>query len=128
MDKRLLNKNRCAIFNYIIENPGKHFSEIMRQLKMTKRGLGYHLQRLIEDGIIVSKPLGRYYPVGADILPHFTPMQKKVVDFIKGDPCTTEEIAYVLDKTTKAMEYHVRNLAKMGVIRMKEDGWWHYRE
>ena len=126
MDKKLLNKNRCNIFNYIIENPGKHFSEIMRALKMTKRGLGYHLEKLVEEGLIIAKPHGIfkfYYPAGADIPRHLTPMQQEIVDLIKGDTCTAEEIADVLEKTKKAIEYHVGKLIRMEVIGKNDKGY-----
>ena len=69
-DKKLFNENRGKIFNYIIEHPGTHFSAIMRSLKMTKRGLGYHLEKMVEEEILVSVPHGIfrfYYPAGADI-------------------------------------------------------------
>ncbi len=58
IDEKYYNENRCAIFNYIMENPGVHFSGIMRALNLTKRGLGYHLEKLVEEGIVVT---GKYY-------------------------------------------------------------------
>ena len=125
MDKKLLNKNRCNIFNYIIENPGKHFSDIMRALGMTKRGLGYHMERLVEEGLIMVVPHGIfkfYYPPGADIPQHLTPMQQEILDLIQRDPCTVGEIADVLEKTKKAIDYHVGNLAGMGLIGNNDEG------
>ena len=124
--KTLFNENRNRIFNFVIEHPGTHFSAIMRSLKMTKRGLGYHLEKMVEEGIIVSVPHGifkYYYPTGADIPRHLTPMQQEIVDLIKGDTCTAEEIADVLEKTKKAIEYHVGKLIRMEVIGKNDKGY-----
>jgi len=126
MDKRHVNENRCNIFNYIIEHPGTHFSGIMRSLNMTKRGLGYHLERMVREGIITSVPHGifrYYYPAGADIPQHLTPMQQEILDIIREDTCTVGEIADVLGKTRKAVEYHVLNLAGMGLIGENDQGY-----
>jgi len=123
--KGLYNENRNNIFNFIIEHPGTHFSGIMRSLKMTKRGLGYHLEKMVEEEILVSVPHGIfrfYYLAGADIPQHLTPMQQEILDLIRGEPCTAEEIADVLDKTVKAIIYHVKNLAGMGLIGENEQG------
>ena len=124
--KTLFNENRNKIFNFVIEHPGTHFSSIMRSLKMTKRGLGYHLERMVEEGIIMSVPHGifkYYYPTGADIPQHLTPMQQEIVDLIKGDTCSAEEIADVLEKTKKAIEYHVGKLIRMEVIGKNDQGY-----
>ena len=93
VNKKLSNENRCNIFNFILENPGKHFSEIMRALYMTKRGLGYHLERLVEEGLIDAKPHGIfkfYYPPGyEETTKKLTPMQQEIVDIIKEQPVRT---------------------------------------
>lgn len=93
---------------------------------MTKRGLGYHLERMVEEEIIVAVPHGiykYYYLPGADIPQHLTPMQQEIVDLIRKDPCTVKEIADVLEKTKKAIEYHVGNLAVMGIIGKNDQGY-----
>ncbi len=131
-EKRFRNENRCNIFNYIVEHPGKHFSDIMRQLNLTKRGLGYHLERLVGEGLIVSKSRGifkfYYLPGAEEIRQPLTPMQQEIMEIIKTEPATTEEVAEVLDKSNKAVEYHIRNLFKMDAIVLKDNGYWHYRE
>ena len=122
-DKRLFNENRCNIVNFILENPGEHFSSIMRELYLTKRGLGYHLERLVEEGIIDVKPLGIfrfYYPDGyEDTGRKLTPMQQ-VVDVIREGLSTKNEIADAMEKTPKAINYHLYNLLEMGIIGRKK--------
>ena len=123
-NKKMFNKNRCDIFNFVIQNPGNHFSDIMRQLKLTKRGLGYHLERLVAEGLIIAKPHGIfkfYYPAGYEEKPRkLTPMQKEIFDLLVQDPCTTEELSEVLGKSKKAIEYHIGNLLKLGFIARKK--------
>ena len=53
--KQMSNPTRRRIFNYIKENPGRYFSAIMRAMGLSKRGLGYHLEKMLEEGIIVSQ-------------------------------------------------------------------------
>ena len=92
---------------------------------MTKRGLGYHLEKMVKEGILASVPHGifrYYYPAGADIPPHLTPKQQEILDVIREKPRTVEEIAGVLDKTAKSIEYHVQNLAGMEMIETNDQG------
>ena len=119
-EKKLYNKNRCDVFNHIIQNPGKHFSGIMRDLNLTKRGLGYHLERLVEEGLVMAKSKGIfkfYYPAGyKDAQKRLTPMQQKVFDILKEEPCSTEELADIMGKSRSSIEYHDKNISDMGFI------------
>ena len=98
----------------------------MRELYLTKRGLGYHLERLVEEGVIDVKPHGIfkfYYPAGyEETTRKLTPMQQEIVDIIRKDLCSTHEIADILEKTTKAIDYHLSNLLKMEVIERRGVG------
>ena len=121
------NKNRCAIFNYIMENPGEHFSGIMRALGLTKRGLGYHLEKLVEEGIVVTEPRGifkYYYPYGAEIQKPLSPTQRKIADLIKEEPCTAGEIGEILERSESSTHYHLTNLVKLGIIEKNGDYWY----
>ncbi len=123
-ERRLFNKNRCDIFNFIIQNPGKHFSDIMRGLGLTKRALGYHLERLVEEGIVDVKPHGIfkfYYPAGfEDDSRKLTPMQEQIFNIIRETPCSTDELADVLGKSKRAVQYHLKNLSTIGFIDRKK--------
>lgn len=127
MDRKSLNKNRRAIIKFINKNPGTHFSGIMKRLKMTKRGLGYHLERLVKEKIVVSVPHGIYrfyYPPGTEIPRHFTPKQQVILDIIGKQPCSQAEIAGTLRNNLYAVGYHIGNLVKMGAITKDKDGLW----
>lgn len=132
-NKGIYNKNRCNIFNFIIENPGKHFSDIKRKLNLTKRGLGYHLEKMVKEGLITEKPQGIfkfYYPANMEQpASKLTPMQQRIFDIINEEPCTTDEIADVMDKSKRSVEYHLGNLSRQGYIvkkKTKKKGfYWH---
>ena len=125
-EKRMFNENRCRIINFILENPGEHFSSIMRELDLTKRGLGYHLEILVEEGLIDAKPLGIfkfYYPAGYEETKRkLTPMQQEIVDLMREATRTVEEIGDILEKTPMAIQYHLKNLLLMGIIRRDDIG------
>ena len=127
MDRRSLNRNRRAIIKFIMNNPGTHFTGIMKRLKMTKRGLGYHLEMLVKEKLIVSVPHGIfrfYYPPDAEIPRHFTPKQQAILDIIKERPCSQAELAGTLRKNINAVGYHIGNLKKMGAITKDGNGLW----
>ena len=121
------NKNRCDLFNYIIENPGEHFSGIMRALNLNKRALAYHLEKLVEEGIVVSKAHGIftfYYPYGAEIQKPLRPTQRKIADLIKEEPCTTGEITEIVQLSQSSIYYHLTNLVKQGIIEKNGNYWY----
>jgi len=57
-------EKRRIIYNYILKNPGLHFRNISRKLKIPKSTIEYHLVYLKKQGLIVeNQELGylRYY-------------------------------------------------------------------
>ena len=117
------NKNRCAIFNYIIENPGGHFSKIMRELNLTKRGLGYHLEIMTMEGIITSKSKGIfkfYYPAGFEVQSKkLTPVQQEIFDTLQEGALTIEDLAEFTGRSRSAVSYHLNNLRKKGYVEWR---------
>ena len=122
-DKRLFNETRCRIFNYIVENPGKHFAAIMRGLGLSLQGLGYHLVILVKEGLIDTTSLGKskfYYPGGYKIEARvMTPKQQEMFEILQKDPRTIGELAEVLGKSRNTISEHLNNLSRMGVIVRK---------
>jgi len=131
VEKRLFNENRCKIINYVMENPGRHFSSIMRELDFTKRGLGYHLEILVKEELIETKSLGIfkfYYPAGYDeTKKNLTPKQQEIVDIVRKGSSTKKEIANIMGQTPASVYYHLKNLLKMGIVERKEIGYHKYQ-
>ena len=69
----ILNQfTRGKVYGYIVANPGSHYSDIRRALKMKNGSLAYHLQVLEREEQIKSKRDGIYkcfYPKDATIPP-----------------------------------------------------------
>lgn len=122
----IFNENRCRIFNYIMENPGRHFSEIMRELGLTKRGLGYHLEKMTKEGIIISQSTGffkYYYPLGSRVeSKNITPAQEKVIDILREKPASTKELADTMKKSPRSVDYHLKNLREKGFVAVRKVG------
>ncbi|MFX1238752.1 MAG: hypothetical protein ACFFAS_10660 [Promethearchaeota archaeon] len=57
-DTILKNTNRTRIFNHIRDNPGVHFTQIARSLKMNNYLLRWHLDALVKFNCIRSEKIG----------------------------------------------------------------------
>ena len=117
----LYNENRCAIFNYIIENPGNHFGALVRTLDIPKQTLLCHLRQLVKEELIVSKShKGHkfYYPAGTtDFLQPLTPVRQRIIDIIAKKPRSSEEIAEILSMANGGIDYQLKKLAIMGILK-----------
>jgi len=117
----LYNENRCAIFNFIIENPGNHFGALVKILDIPKETLLYHLRQLVKEELIVSKShKGHkfYYLTGTtDFLQPLTPVRQRIIDIIRRKPCSNEEIAEILEMAKGGIDYQLKKLAIMGVLK-----------
>ena len=59
-------KTRIYIYNYILKHPGLHFRELCRRLNMRVNKLDYHLNYLVNQGLLTKSSENRYnsyYPV-----------------------------------------------------------------
>ena len=122
----IYNENRCRIFNFIMQNPGHHFSDIMRELGLTKRGLGYHLEKMTDEGIVITQSKGIfkfYYPMGSKVEPKkLTPIQQKLVDTLRIKPATKEILGNIIGKSPRAVHYHLKNLKEKGFVDQRMVG------
>ncbi|TFF95527.1 MAG: winged helix-turn-helix transcriptional regulator, partial [Promethearchaeota archaeon] len=60
LDDIFENEIREKIIKTILENPGIHTNEILRDLDLAKGQLQWHLDILLSNGIIKMKKLGQY--------------------------------------------------------------------
>ena len=120
----LYNENRCAIFNYVIENPGNHFGALVRTLDIPKQTVLYHLKQLVKEELIVSKPHKRhkfYYPAGTtDFLLPLTPVRQRIIDILSKKPSSSKEIAESLGMANGGIDYQLKKLVIMGVLKEVE--------
>ena len=62
-------RSRRNIYNFILKNPGQHYREIIRALKINKNNVSYHLNYLVKHNLISEsseKGYTRYYAVKPD--------------------------------------------------------------
>ena len=117
----LYNENRCAIFNYITENPGNHYGALVRTLDIPKRTILYHLRQLVKEELIRSKShKGHkfYYLAGTtEFLQPLTPVRQRIIDIIRRKPCGSEEIAEILEMAKGGIDYQLKKLVEIGILK-----------
>jgi predicted transcriptional regulator len=68
-EKHIELKSRLKIYNYILKHPGLHFRELCRRLNMRVNNLDYHLNYLVNQGLLTissENKYNTYYPVKLD--------------------------------------------------------------
>ncbi len=124
---------RRKILSFIKKNPGTHFSEILRRLKITSGRLTYHIAKLEDGRKIFSKYddyWKRFYPISAinDTIPKsLTPKQKEILDILNRSPGSTYmDIVKKCGKTRQAIFYHMKKFIKTGHVRIDQVKGKHY--
>jgi len=121
------NDTRANISLYIMENPGKHFREITRQLGINRGTLSYHIKRLENVEQITSKYDGhfkRYYPAdfGRKECP-LTPMEEKIVNILRKNPgITYDKLIPKVGRSFSTLSYHMMKLADKKVVEGRGKG------
>ena len=115
---------RQKILNFIKRNPGTHFSEILRRLKLSSGGLIYHLAKLEEAEKIFAeyeKYWKRFYPIsmkGEKIPRSLTTMEEKIFKIVERHPgLTYMDLVKRCGKTRQSIYYHFKKLIKIDLIR-----------
>jgi len=113
------------ILIYIRKNPGLHYREIWRNLGIPKDTLSRNLRELEKQNKIKIRRKGYFkffYPKGTRSIPFtLTPMQKNIFKIVeKGAGPTYNKIGTELDRTPENIHYHMKNLAKIGLVHSKK--------
>ncbi len=114
-------KTRGKLVEYILENPGAHFSLIKKQLALPNGSAGYHLRVLETAGFIKSRNDGfrkRFYPFGYKV-PEFQlrGAEVRIVEIVGSNPGITQaKLAKKMKVTQPAVAYHLRALREKGVV------------
>lgn len=122
------NENRINIIKKILENPGIHNNELLRQCKLHKGQLQWHLEVLLKYSIIKREKLGHY----VSYLSVLTPKEMKriplklisksttsmlILGLIEKNPgIISATIAGKLNMRRSSVKYHIDKLAKMDLI------------
>ncbi len=133
IDEIFENENRIKILNTILQQPGVHLSELMRDTGLQAGQLGWHLELLVSYGVIKTEKMGSYqvfYPAftenplaGIDITIAKSQATLDVLRTIKKNPgITASEIGRTLNLKRNTIKYHVDKLLEKGFLRKVKAG------
>ena len=125
--RKIKTEIRVRILDFIQQNPGVHFRELGRQLKINRGTLHYHLQVLERFRMISSEKTGKftvYYPNSEnphEVYPGET--AGKILCYLReAGVATQKEIAANLSISPSTVSYHLKNLRKAGLITLDKRG------
>lgn len=133
LDDIFENEVREKIIKIILENPGIHTNEILRDLDLAKGQLQWHLDILLSNGIIKMKKLGQYKTFYSKlnnkdldytkILISKSDTASNILDLIKKNPgINSKTISENLKLNRSSVKYHVDKLIKREIVSFKDAG------
>ncbi len=119
--------SRKRIYEEILLNPGLHFRELQRRLDMPVGMLSYHLNVLIQRGLIVAKKEGKYTRYFANTtmtreerqimgLLRNSIARKIVIYLLQEGEKSHGEIARYLNLRPSTLSYHLNRLTRRGLL------------
>ncbi|MGA1821779.1 MAG: winged helix-turn-helix transcriptional regulator [Thermoplasmatota archaeon] len=126
-DRILDHETRQKIVDYLRDNPGAHYSAVLKDLDLAHGVLTHHLNILETQEVIFSKQDRQYRRFYLDGMASQGPMlegtQKRVMDAVRRKPGSSQsEIARYLDMGRMMVSYHVGELEKLGMVRKVREG------
>ncbi|MHA2289457.1 MAG: winged helix-turn-helix transcriptional regulator [Promethearchaeota archaeon] len=128
------NENRLNILTQILNNPGIHHNDLLRNCNMNKGQLQWHLDTLLKHNIIKKEKYGQYtiyFPItsSAEAIEAFKNQFSKskttleVLNTIKKYPgITSAELSRTLNLSRNAIKYHIDKLVEKNHIRLEKKG------
>jgi len=128
------NENRINILTQILNNPGVHHNELLRNCDLQKGQLQWHLDVLLKNHIIKKEKYGQYtiyYPIMSsfktdDNLRNLNLKSKttsEVLNTIEEHPgINSSEISRILNLSRNTIKYHIDKLSEENVIRLVRRG------
>ncbi|MCK4380259.1 MAG: winged helix-turn-helix transcriptional regulator [Candidatus Lokiarchaeota archaeon] len=128
------NENRLNILREIINNPGIHQNELLRNCDLQKGQLQWHLDVLLKNRIIKKEKYGQYtiyFPITSSIeeidqfknLPTKSETTTKIFELVQKYPgISSSEISKKINLARNTVKYHIDKLSEKGLIYLKENG------
>ena len=119
---------RGQIYDHIRKNPGAYYNNIRNEFNLKPGTALYHLRTLELQGFIKSERKGMhrcYYMLGTKTGEEskYSEFQYKILKTIKERPGMSQsEIAHALGVRRSVMNYNIRKLIELGVLRVELDG------
>ncbi|MFQ6060067.1 MAG: OmpL47-type beta-barrel domain-containing protein [Thermoplasmata archaeon] len=129
-DEILNQFSRGQIYGYIVAYPGENYSSIKKALDVGNGTLTHHLYILEREGFVTSRMDGRYkrfYPAGLSLRKKpqtkLSMIQKVILRMIRQNPNLSQtEIAETLETSKQVVNYHIKALEKLGMIKIARRG------
>ncbi len=117
------NETRERIKEYISNNAGASYSQIMEDLSLKNGTLSYHLYKLETNKKIKSVRVGmhkKYYPSGWQDVPKS--IRERIYLAVLMNPGTTRKmVERLLELKRQVVSYHVRIMIKKGMLHLEDD-------
>jgi predicted transcriptional regulator len=126
-------ENRKRIFECVRVNPGLHFREIQRRTNLPIGVLDYHLNYLVQRGIVSvvrQEGFSRYYPagqLGADKQRHLSCLRQEIprgiILYLLQNPGATHgELLQNFTISGGTLSYHIKKLVARGCLSLEKKG------
>lgn len=134
LDDIFENENRINIIREILNNPGIHNNELMRNCSLEKGQLQWHLNVLLKHRIIKKEKYGQYkiyFPITSSIetieafknLPTKSKTTSKILELIQNNPgISASEISNHIELAPNTIKYHIDKLTQNDLIQLKKAG------
>ncbi len=126
-DKMLDHETRQKLVDHLRENPGAHYSGMLKDLDLAHGVLTHHLNMLETTEIIFSKQDQQYRRFYLDGMSRDGPLvmgqKKEVLNAVRRNPGSTQAgIGRTLDMSRMMVSYHVRSLEDLGLVERRKHG------
>lgn len=128
------NENRLNILKQILNNPGIHQNELLRNCDLQKGQLQWHLDVLLKYRIVKKEKHGQYtiyFPITSSIesietfktQPMKSETTSKILELIQKNPgISSSEISQKINLARNTVKYHIDKLSENNLIRFKQKG------
>jgi predicted transcriptional regulator len=132
-EERYKKRISYNIIQYITNNPGQHYNNILRALNIAPGTLQYHLNRMerSNDIIVVRKKyFTRYFPISMEnpvdqkimVLLRQNIPRKLLIILLEESEKTGHELTDLLNVTKSTLSYYMRHLEKLEVLNIDVKG------
>jgi len=125
------NENRIKILTQILNNPGVHHNELLRNCNLQKGQLQWHIDVLLKNHIIKREKHGQYtiyLPVlksydSEELVFTKSKTSSEILDIIKKNPgINSSEISRMVDIARNTVKYHIDKLSRENLISLIRKG------
>ncbi|MBY8982171.1 MAG: winged helix-turn-helix transcriptional regulator [Candidatus Lokiarchaeota archaeon] len=129
----LENENRNKIIDFVLEEPGIHFNELLRKTQLSAGNLAWHLDILETYKVIGKKRIDRYLvyfpyydknPISnIDLKLQKSELTLKILEMIEKQPGIYNKIlSNELKVDHKTISYHVNKLVNLNLVSIEKEG------